>query len=43
MRPEEVKGRRGHDGPSGLQQVEDAWPERPVYSEAHEVKAQARG
>lgn len=39
----EVKGWRGHEGPSGLQQAEDTWPERPVYSEAHEVKAQAQG
>lgn len=42
-RPEEVKGQRGHEGPRGLQQAEDAWPESPVYSEAHEVKAQAQG
>lgn len=42
-RPEEAKGQRGQEGLSRLQQAEDAWPERPVYSEAREVKAQAQG
>jgi hypothetical protein len=29
---EEVKGQRGQEGPSGLQQAVDTEPERPVYS-----------
>lgn len=41
--PGEVKGWRGHKGPSGPQQAEGAWPESPVYSEAHEVKAPSQG